>query len=162
MEETTTQQQQSNVTNIGPGGENTAAGAPSVPADDAGDNAAETMATEEEAVAAGHIAILARTGDPKYDIDANGRICNAATGEPIPDDEPIMILRAKDRLAYAALDRYYRLSLARCDGAHCESVAERMQAFQRFSEEHPDRVKIPDTVVPELAETEGLAVEGDG
>jgi len=160
MEETTTQQ--SNITNIGPGGENTEAVAPSAPADDAGDNAAAPQQAAEEITEAPAAPILVKTGDPKYAILGEGRICNAATGEPIPADEPIMILRAKDRMAYMALDRYYRLALARCDGAHCESVAERMQAFQRFSDDHPDRMKIPDTTVPEPANTEGLAVEAEG
>jgi len=164
MEEVT-QQQQSNVTD----------GLTNPPADEAAPNEtgqewghtdapageAEQGGQEKDPVAVDTIPILKRIGYPKYGIDGEGRICNAATGEPIPDDEPIMILRAKDRLAYATLDTYYRMALARCGGEHCESIAVRMQEFRRFSEDHPDRMKTPDTAAPEPANTEGLAVEAE-
>jgi hypothetical protein len=37
----------------------------------------------------------------KYDA-VDGKIVNRATGKPIPDDEPIVIFRAKDKLAVLA------------------------------------------------------------
>lgn len=84
--------------------------------------------------------------EPKYDV-RDGRIVNRATGEPIPDDEPIMILRAKDVIAAGVVRRYHDLLL---DGStarltdHKRSCFERYQAFIAFAEQHPERMKRPD------------------
>lgn len=81
--------------------------------------------------------------EPKYTVLArDGRICNRATGKPIPDDEPIFILRAKDALASAALAAY----LAEItDIEHAAAVQARIDAFDAFAAANPDRMKYPDT-----------------
>ena len=89
-----------------------------------------------------------KTQDPKYDIeiDASGpetaRLVNAATGKPIPDDEPIMIWRAQDKKAVGHIWNYADT----CDNpTHCRIVEERAADFEAFAAEHPERMKEPDT-----------------
>lgn len=81
--------------------------------------------------------------EPKYTVGTrDGRICNRATGKPIPDSEPIFILRAKDALASAALAAY----LAEItDVDHADAVQERIDAFDAFAAAHPELLKQPDT-----------------
>ena len=83
------------------------------------------------------------TQEPKYDVNIAGQICNRATGEPIPDDEPVFIFRARDRKARKALVDY----LHACDDdGHRDAIEKRVIDFTRFAERHPDRMKEPDTV----------------
>ena len=79
--------------------------------------------------------------EPKYGI-RDGRIINRQTGEPIPDDEPILVFRAKDRLAVRILTAYFS---AIEDPEHARAVAARLEDFKRFAREYPERMKDPDT-----------------
>ena len=79
--------------------------------------------------------------EPKYGI-RDGRIINRQTGEPIPDDEPIFVFRAKDRLTVRILTAYFS---AIEDPEHARAVAARLEDFKRFAREHPERTKDPDT-----------------
>ena len=79
--------------------------------------------------------------EPKYGI-RDGRIINRQTGERIPDDEPIFVRRAKDRLAVRILTAYFS---AIEDPEHARAVAGRLEDFKRFAREHPERMKDPDT-----------------
>lgn len=79
--------------------------------------------------------------EPKYGI-RNGRIVNRRSGVPIPDDEPIFIFRAKDRLAVRTLTAYFS---AIEDPEHARAVAGRLEDFKQFAREHPERMKDPDT-----------------
>jgi hypothetical protein len=77
----------------------------------------------------------------KYGIVDN-KIVNRATGIAIPDDEPVFILRAKDRAAMFLLDAY----LDRVENeTHADSVAVAMRNFQNFAKNNSDRMKEPDT-----------------
>jgi len=84
------------------------------------------------------------TQDPKYGIELGG-ICNIETGVPIPLDEPVFILRAKDILAEQTLQFYESMVAAR---EHAEAVHVRVNEFRNFRHEHPDRMKAPTTVFP--------------
>ena len=79
--------------------------------------------------------------EPKYGI-RGGRIVNRLSGTSIPDDEPIFIFRAQDRLAVRTLTAYFG---AITDPAHARAVAARLDDFKRFAREHPERMKDPDT-----------------
>ena len=79
--------------------------------------------------------------EPKYGI-RDGQIVNLSSGAPIPDDEPIFIFRAKDRLAVRILTAYFS---AIEDSEHARAVAGRLEDFKRFAREHPERMKDPDT-----------------
>ena len=88
------------------------------------------------------------TQDPKYNIE-NGRLTSASTGQPIPDDEPIFILRAKDVHAVDTLMAYHaRVASGPMDMAasqHCEAVRRRIHDFKQFAKDNPGRMKSPDT-----------------
>ena len=79
--------------------------------------------------------------EQKYGI-RGGRIVNRRSGVPIPNDEPIFIFRAKDRLAVRTLTAYFS---AIEDPAHARAVAARLEDFKRFAREHPERMTDPDT-----------------
>lgn len=82
--------------------------------------------------------------EPKYSASADGRIVNRATGEPIPDDEPVFIFRARDKHAASALI-FYR---DQCKNEHHKAVIQsRWEDFMRFWREHPERMKEPDTEI---------------
>jgi hypothetical protein len=86
--------------------------------------------------------------EPKYMIvDGEGnplpeaRIANRATGQAIPDEEPIMIFRAKDIHAPHVIGMY----LGVCNNpGHREAVFRRAEQFSNFHGSNIDRVKEPD------------------
>ena len=84
---------------------------------------------------------LAVTQEPKYTVNAEGRLINRATGIAIPDDEPVFILRAKDAKAYRALDAYLQF----VGRTHAVTVEKRLNQFIDFSTNNADRMKEPDT-----------------
>lgn len=87
---------------------------------------------------------MLKSQEPKYDVDANGRLVNRATGIAIPDDEPVFVLRAKDKHAVKTLMRYADMC-GDGDPRHIDVVHQRLTDFIRFSEEHPERMHEPDS-----------------
>jgi len=79
--------------------------------------------------------------EPKYKI-VDGKLVNRQSGEAIPDDEPVFILRARDRHAFGLLQRYAGLAK---DEKHREAVFVRIVQFKNWAEMHPDRMKEPDS-----------------
>ena len=77
--------------------------------------------------------------DTKYKIE-NGQIVNRKTGKPVPEDEPVFLLRASDQNALQVM-AYYN-SLCHNTG-HKLALAESVYAFQEFAKNHPERVKEP-------------------
>lgn len=83
--------------------------------------------------------------EPKYTVNDDGRIINRVTGIAIPDDEPIMLFRAKDTNAIEGVRRYGdRLNEKRGNNQHQVTVFQRYQAFIAFKEQHPERMREPD------------------
>lgn len=81
--------------------------------------------------------------DGKYEVQ-DGQLVKSTTGEPIPYDEPIFILRGRDNLAVKTLEVYAMLSeTADCTDYHVRGVAEAVERFRKFREEHPERMKQP-------------------
>jgi hypothetical protein len=82
--------------------------------------------------------------EPKYTVNLRGRLANRESGNPIPDDEPVMVLRGQDRVAFEAVLRYR-------DHAEDEEAAEtilrgafeRMTAFANFALHNTFRMKDP-------------------
>lgn len=91
--------------------------------------------------------------EPKYAF-VDGRVVNRASGETIPEDEPVFVLRGRDIHAVALLETYADLINASFTGnaEHLEAVQARIRQFEQFCAEHPDRMKEPDT--------ESFATEG--
>lgn len=101
--------------------------------------------------------------DPKYQIEVVSvqkpgategtthtiaRLVNRASGKPIPEDEPVFILRGQDRVASQGIADYGR-ALERYDGAIRPMPIEhdvwtRYEEFERFAVNHPERMKTPD------------------
>jgi hypothetical protein len=82
--------------------------------------------------------------EPKYNVNYHGRIENRHTRKPIPDDEPLLIFRAKDKFAHAwALTPYCNAVIRFGDGAQAQSFTRRVDAFSDFALHHPQLVKVP-------------------
>jgi hypothetical protein len=94
--------------------------------------------------------------EPKYDVNAEGKLFNRASGEVIPDDEPVMIFRARDKNAALMISYYRRLC---SDAHHSDVVGKRLHDFVDFAHAHPERMKEPDTAAPlnALAQQNGEA-----
>jgi hypothetical protein len=87
--------------------------------------------------------------EPKYTVNGSS-IVNRASGEPIPEDEPVFIFRGRDVHARVALAAYL---LELPQGEHAAAVDARYQDFARFAVENRERMKEPDT--ERAAEAEG-------
>lgn len=86
---------------------------------------------------------IANKSDGKYEA-RDGQIVKKTTGEPIPEDEPIFILRGRDRLALLVIASYLNFALDdKCTGYHIQGIAKALTAFAKFQEEHKDRMKQP-------------------
>lgn len=77
--------------------------------------------------------------DKKFKYE-DGKFINRVSGEAIPDDEPVMIFRARDKHALNAILSYYNDIT---DRHHRLAVLERIQEFHLFRREHPERMKEP-------------------
>lgn len=85
--------------------------------------------------------MLTPVNDPKYAV-VDGQFINRASGEAIPDDEPVFIFRARDRHAAAVIEAYANT----CENdQHREIVLVCVADFLRFAQAHSDRMKEPDT-----------------
>lgn len=82
--------------------------------------------------------------DNKYHI-ADGQLIKTSNGQPVPDEEPVFILRARDALAITTLEVYKQL--AEEDGTvpeeHINGVQEKIDAFRQFRVQYYDRIKAP-------------------
>ena len=76
----------------------------------------------------------------KYEA-VDGRLVNRVTGQAIPEDEPVFIFRAKDKMAAGAM-AVYRGVLP--FGEHRSNVDKVIEAFREFAENKPERMKNPD------------------
>jgi hypothetical protein len=77
----------------------------------------------------------------KYDA-VDGRIVNRVTGKPIPDDEPIFILRAKDVRSTVALLAYQDMCE---DETHKSIITQRIDDFACWQDENSEQVREPDS-----------------
>jgi len=80
--------------------------------------------------------------EPKYAINASGQLFNRITGEVIPNDEPVFILRARDKNAALAIAYYKKLC---CNKDHQATVNDRLHQFVDYAHEHPECMKEPDS-----------------
>ena len=76
----------------------------------------------------------------KYKI-LDGKLVKKDGDVPVPDDEPLFILRASDRKALAVLVAYNMI----CDHLeHKAKVQETIVDFRSFQEKYPERMGEPD------------------
>ena len=81
--------------------------------------------------------------DLKY-VPIGDQIVKRSTGEPIPEDEPVFMLRGRDILAIATIRVYLSAALAYpCTEEHCQAVERVLERFYEFRKLHRDRMKEP-------------------
>ena len=73
--------------------------------------------------------MLRKIGE-KYEIDSAGSLVKSATGEMIPHNEPVFLLRAKDKTAVSTLTAY--ASLCEESGSSPDQVAAVHRAIAAF------------------------------
>jgi len=76
----------------------------------------------------------------KYKIE-NNRLVRRSDGVPVPDDEPLFILRAQDIKALPIILAYKIICR---DITHIAGIVKSIEDFTRFRDSHPDRMKEPD------------------
>lgn len=72
------------------------------------------------------------------------KIIKTTNGQAIPEDEPIILFRGRDKLAIAMLEVYY--TLCKADGAtqyQLDSMDKMINAFRKFKEDNPTTMKQP-------------------
>jgi len=81
--------------------------------------------------------------DPKFHIEGD-QIIKTSNGDPIPEDEPLMLFRARDRNALAVLYEYRRLCvLDGCNDFQMDGIHNRILAFEKFRDTQSERMKQP-------------------
>jgi hypothetical protein len=81
--------------------------------------------------------------DRKYRIEG-GWIRKISTGEFLPEDEPLIIFRAKDKLSVPMMLAYAELCRAAgCDAGQLELLYRRIADFLAWQKDHPELMKIP-------------------
>jgi len=101
--------------------------------------------------------------DPKYDFQDN-RIVNVASGEKVPEDEPVFVFLARDVHTMDLLRAYGRRVK---DPYHQKTVQNRIDVFEQWQRDNPGKMKEPDTQPAEdsdviKCEDCGDPVEGEG
>jgi hypothetical protein len=80
--------------------------------------------------------------DGKFRIE-NDQIIHIS-GDVVPEDEPLFLLRARDHLALNTLLKYEELSLLdNCTPYHMEGIENTISGFKEFRRAHPERMKQP-------------------
>lgn len=83
-----------------------------------------------------------RTIGTKFHIKGD-QIVKTSTGEVVPESEPLMLLRGRDRQALPALHAYLHLcKLTGCTDYQLDSVRERIAAFEEYASDD-SRMKQP-------------------
>lgn len=90
--------------------------------------------------------------EPKYTV-SDSAIVNRASGLPIPDEEPVFIIRAKDYHARDTIIFYLGKILRNGSANHASAVLARYRDFERFADRHSDRMGHPDTVRASMRST---------
>jgi hypothetical protein len=81
--------------------------------------------------------------DKKFHIESE-QIVKTSNGEAVPEDEPLFLLRARDRLAAPLLHVYGLMSIKDgCTAYHMDLLRVLVEEFEAFVREHPERMKQP-------------------
>lgn len=84
-----------------------------------------------------------RVLDGKYHIE-NDQVVKTTNGVAIPEDEPVILFRARDHNALLVLRSY--MDICKSDGCtpyHLEGIQRVIDLFEKFKEQHPERMKQP-------------------
>jgi hypothetical protein len=73
----------------------------------------------------------------------DGKIVNLVSGQEIPEDEPLFLLRGHDHYALEAIHAYQTACVSECNELHNAGIQQVREKFCRFQAEHPERMKQP-------------------
>lgn len=63
----------------------------------------------------------------------------------IPEDEPVILFRAQDKLSYYVVRIYHTLcTVAGCRPQHLQQIKEASEAIGDWQQDNAERVKLPD------------------
>lgn len=80
--------------------------------------------------------------DGKFHIEGEKVI--HVSGREVPEDEPLFLFRARDRYAVSVLTTYRKTCQdAGCTEYQIAGIQAAINAFLKFREEHPERMKEP-------------------
>lgn len=85
---------------------------------------------------------MERKLDGKFSI-RGWQIVNTVSGEAIPEDEPLFLLRGRDHLALVAIHAYQGACEAECNELHMAGIQQVREKFCQFAAYHPERMKQP-------------------
>jgi hypothetical protein len=77
--------------------------------------------------------------DRKFKFEDGGFV-NRVSGEAIPDDEPVILFRARDKHSIAVLMAYLDMV---SHPHHRQAVMDRLDEFSAYRAAHPERLKEP-------------------
>lgn len=81
--------------------------------------------------------------DLKHHVE-NDQIIKTGNGQPIPEEEPLSLFRARDYLALPLLEHYRKLCVADgCNDFQLGQVDELIARFRKFAADYPERMKQP-------------------
>jgi hypothetical protein len=87
---------------------------------------------------------MAEEIDGKYRVNGGGSIVKE-NGDPLPQDEPRMLFRGKDKLLPQLLEHYKQLCQeAGSPSEQIEGIQERLNIIKDWQSKNPDKVKVPD------------------
>lgn len=81
--------------------------------------------------------------DLKHHIEGE-EIIKTGNGQPIPQEEPLALFRARDYLAMPLLEHYRKLCAADgCNDFQLGQIDELIVRFRGFAADYPERMKQP-------------------
>lgn len=97
------------------------------------------------------IAIIDKDGteielNEQYEFREGDRLAlvKMSNGEPIPEEEPVHVFRARDEYALPALYFYRQFSIKQgCNDYHDEGVRKQIERFENWKTENFEKMKIP-------------------
>jgi hypothetical protein len=77
-------------------------------------------------------------------LDPQIRLVKTSNGQPIPEDEPLFLMRGRNHLALPLLAHFQTLCAKDgCTEYQIQGNSEAIDEFAKFREEHPERMKQP-------------------
>lgn len=88
--------------------------------------------------------MIKRIVNHMFHIDENYQLVKTSNNQPVPEDEPLVIIRGRDRLAIPALEHYRELAVAdHCNDYMLQRIDTDFDLFRAFKIAHPERMKQP-------------------
>jgi len=88
--------------------------------------------------------MIVRQIDLKHHVDENGQIVKTGNGVVIPQEEPLILFRGRDRLAVPLLKEYLQLCIEDgCNDYQRGQIEELIARFSSFAAEYPQVMKQP-------------------